>query len=620
MQDFGFGFAAAVGLLMKNKRAIFLGFVSVVLIAYIGFDIWQKPGTTELRRQARRVGAFKYTKVQKFELDVPKGSFAFVKKEKNKWEIEKPIQFPADREFVHEALVEIEIAERLDTLKVEDWSTALERYGLKYPRIKAVLTKGKKSQVIAIGKETPVPNTVYAMLSDDKKREVIVLSQEIEEFLNRDLDTWRSHKIFDFYPELITGIHVRQDQREVEIKKEEKKWEISKPLVTKADSRAVLEFLRKVAQLRAGKFVSDGDATQASYGLSAPTLIFEVSDYKNKYTLKIGSPTPDDPNLVYASYEPRSAVFTFSKAVLDMLSDVLNSVRDRRVVSYPYTASVNKLDVEFKGKKYQFQRVKGRQWKLEGDEHAAEFAMIDNLLGQLFALRVKSYPEMTDAKDFGFKKPTATVYWNAEPIEVDSEIRDPRPASEVKEEELVFGAVEGDEIYLQTPRQLSIVTVSKRILDHFPQDIWNWYSLNVLTWMDKPVHTLTWSASGKYCVVEILSDERKLTDKESEGYELNKKILKLQLKVLKDLKAIRWVGPVQESDFKKPLLVLDIERGGHIDRLTFGKILSDDTVLTRLGDDKYAFVVRKDDFQALALFPRKREASEEPQQPKEANQ
>ncbi|MFZ5807185.1 MAG: DUF4340 domain-containing protein [Verrucomicrobiota bacterium] len=585
---------------MKSKSVIILGVIAVGLVLYVVLDVWKNPGTTEIQRQARKVGRFKYTTIQRFEIHNPKGSFCFIKKNENSWEIEKPISFPADSGAVREALVEIEIAERLDTLKnIPEWNTALQQYGLKEPRIKVALGVDQKMQTLAIGRETPIPGTVYALLTDDQKREIVVIDQGLEEFLNKDLDAWRSHEVFNFFPDLITRIVAQKDRQEIELKKNEHAWEILKPLATAADAESVSKFLQETADIRAGQFVSESDTAQSPYGLATPSLVLEITDYKQKtYMLKIGSPTPEDANVLYASCTDRPAIFTLPKTTAESLGNILDKVRDRRVVSYPFTTAVQQLSIRFDGIHYQLQRKDKNTWYIANENHKAEFMQVDNFLGQLFALRALRYPPPVKLAAFGLAQPTAVVQWHANPASPNTH---EAPSLKVKEETLSFGSTTGEEIYLQTPRQLSVVTVPKKILDYFPRQSWTWYSLDVLDFREEPIESITWTAQEKTCTVQAANGDWKLINEEGV---INQRLLQLQLRILGYLKAVRWIGAAQRDDFAKPLLTISLKRGEYIDRLVFAKKLSDQTVLARRNDEPYAFVINERDFRALSLSPK----------------
>ena len=167
-----------------------------------------------------------------------------------------------------------------------------------------------------------------------------------------------------------------------------------------------------------------------------------------------------------------------------------------------------------------------------------------------------------------------------------------------EEETLVFGNVMDDEIALQTPRQPSAVTVSKKILEHFPTQSWSWNSLKILNLKPESIQSLAWEAHQSFS-----AENQGNAWKSSQG-EINMTVLNLQLKVLENLTAVRWIGAPAQNDFAKPLLTLTIKHDDKTDRLIFGKELDDDTIVAALNDEKIAFLLSKRDLKALSLSPK----------------
>ncbi|MFH1067519.1 MAG: DUF4340 domain-containing protein [bacterium] len=589
---------------MGIRSSLLLGVIAAALGVYIYLDVWHAPNTAELEKQARRVIPFKKEAIQRMELTQPKESFVFIKRDEA-WVMEKPIAFPADEEVVRDMLLNLDMAQRLDTIaKWPDFDRELEQFGLKEPRGKLEFKTKDGSRTLAIGRETPVPGGVYALLSGGKKkREIIVIDQSIAEFFKKDLNDWRSHEVFDFHVPLITGIVMRREQQEVEVKREDDgSWKITKPLVTQADAERVKNFLEKVLDFHAVKFVSETDAASATYGLTTPNLILEVSDFKQTRTLKIGFIVPGDLQSVFAVYGSRPAVFTLPTSALEELGDVLNKVRDRRVVSYPYTAKVKELSIDYGNVHYHLERPdEGPVWRFVGLDRQADFSKVDSFLGQLFAARAVNYPASISDKDFS--KPLATVTWRSpapSPQEQGIWNDKQKKENEAREEKLVFGSIKNNEVLVQTPRQPSGITLPKEIMDHFPSELWSWFPSKIFELREEAVESVTWEGGGAALTVQSVGKgEWKAGDGQ---IKVNTQAFDKQLQLLGGLEAVRWVGPANPKDFTNPILTLTIKSAGKTDRLIFAKVF-ERNALVRLNDDHYAFLISKEDYQALSVKP-----------------
>jgi hypothetical protein len=108
------------------------------------------------------------------------------------------------------------------------------------------------------------------------------------------------------------------------------RWRMTRPVAADADLGAVTAALSRLAELRASRFVADADGDLARFGLEKP-LLEARWEANTTGSLRIGSPTPNDPSKHYGVLADFPAVFTIDAASLAPFGAEFH---DTRVISF----------------------------------------------------------------------------------------------------------------------------------------------------------------------------------------------------------------------------------------------------------------------------------------------
>jgi|GEM_PF-4898605 len=604
---------------MKSWPTLILVLLVLGLLSYIFFDLKNAPSTSEAEENSKRVFQFKPDQVDHMELTNATGDMVF-SRQGHKWMIEKPIQFPGEPYSIDRILSTLADLQRLATIRDIPLNQAVEQFALKEPKIQVFITIAGQTTSLALGKPTPATGGIYALLTTGQKKEVIVVTDTLSKGLEKGLDEWRGHTVVDLPMDEVDGIVLRREQGETEVREKDDKWQIIKPLVTAADPDEVDKFLRDVGSIRAAKFVSETEGNSPTYGLNAPTMILELYHKGKVNRLKIGANPKDEPDIWYASYDPRPVVFTLTRPSIELIQNLLDAVRDKKIAAPEVPSDVLKLKLTTKDFSLDLHRdpVTPTTWRME-DGTMLDMNPVEQFLSQFLMAQVVAYPAGTQAQAFSPAKKIATVELTyTAPVPGIHQVKPMtgKTLPPTKTETIVLApGLKNDPkapIFASTPEQNGPVFINSNLLKLLPDQPWAWLSREVIGIPD-PITALTWkNSSGETTLTLQGAQEWKVTQGKGN---MDQNLLNLQLTVLKNLKVERWIGPPGKNDFKKPLGSLLITRGKKTQLLEFGASLTDKTVVTRLNENPWAFLMTDRDFRLLSEPPVSVNAPSEPPAP-----
>jgi hypothetical protein len=577
---------------MKNRSTLILGLISIGLLFYVYFDILHSPSTDEQEGNAWKVTQLQKDEVEQIEITNGNSQFVFVKKGSD-WQIQKPVNTPADSSKVNAMLSSIEYAKRIDTLKTKNSKNLHEnlvKFGLTEPQTKIVLKTKSKVEKINFGKSTAVPGAVYAYLEGENQNEIIVVDQSLEKGFDQDLNTLRSHDVLNTPYSSIKEVVVRKDQQEVKFKKnEDGSWTIEKPIQTTADPIAVSQFLSDLMRYKAISFVAEDQSSATAFGLNPPNNYIQIITPESKIGLKIGGLANNSPQMRYASLDNRTSVFTIDSGIARALDDALDRIRDKRIVSFRNTQDVEKFSILYKDQQYNIERDSHAllAWKFSNNDQPLDGTKVEDFLKSLLTARATSFLNDSDKEISSLDKPQATIQ-----IFTDSQ---------QKPDEIKLGSIYDQEIITKCSRQNFPIKISKLLLEKLPEDPYSWLSKTILPNLSNDLYVVLWQMNGK--TFGIQKDVNKEWGAMTENTSVDQKIINLQLKVLNDYKAEKWLGKYSAKDFEKSSLTLTLKYGHESTRLTFGEPFKNGNVPTRINDEDCIFETSKRDYDTLCLNP-----------------
>ena len=185
------------------------------------------------------------------------------------WKMIQPVKAKADARVIED------IVSALSSLRVVVFEADGEydpaNYGLSQPRMTVTLqsTADDPIQELQIGSDAGTSGRIYVTRSDH--RAVYAVNREIYTKLNRTVFDLRDKRVIDFQRTATHQFTIRQDDSKIVCQKNvDGEWEITTPVVLKADEEAVDDLLFGVDALRVVAFINDQPKSLQPYGLDSP--------------------------------------------------------------------------------------------------------------------------------------------------------------------------------------------------------------------------------------------------------------------------------------------------------------------------------------------------------------
>jgi hypothetical protein len=580
---------------MKSWSTLVLALVSLALLSFFYFGGKDMPSTTDREEAARRLVSIEPDKATRVELANPSGEFLLAKDASGAWRLEKPIRADADATAVNKVLSDLEFARRRGTLRpgdFEDYAKALESFGLKNPRARIKIQENGRAWSVALGNETAVGTQLYALASDGKKEDLVVVEKSIDESLLLGLDRLRSRGVFTFMTPLVDGIALRQGEQAAEVAKSGDGWKIVRPTEGPADETKVVSLLAGLLAARVVDFVTEGGGNAGSYGLQTPAAVIEVKSAGASQILRIGQAVPGK-DLVYAQRaEDGAGIVTLPKAVADQITGMLDQVRDRRLAAFQDPFEFASWRIERRGGLLLQATASGRNWVLDGG-HEADGSLVNALiLGLRDQQGEGMQPKSPEAlKRAGLEAPQAVITLT------------PKKEGEAEPQPLVIrlGTPRKGKLTAESSRLPYLVEVSDAVLSLLPGGGTDWHARQVrLARVGNQPIRLTWKRPAGDTVLSRAEDG---TWKHADGAAAEPDAVNRLLGLLQSLEATTWV-PLKEADFAKPRFSLEIADAGQetrtVDFVLMGK---DGQNRARIRGDTAAFILTAEDFQVFDTPP-----------------
>ena len=143
-----------------------------------------------------------------------------LKKEKEGWELESPVRYPAESQVAGGFAIAARMASRQPRLQAEkEW----EEYGLAKPELEITFgIVGKKRATLLIGAQAPIGKAVFARWKDE--RGYFLLPAEMKAMFHQSVYGLREKRIFRAPPGTFSKIYVEMGEHSYQWKKDGNEW------------------------------------------------------------------------------------------------------------------------------------------------------------------------------------------------------------------------------------------------------------------------------------------------------------------------------------------------------------------------------------------------------------
>jgi hypothetical protein len=609
---------------MNWKTTATLLVIAVALAAYFKFIENKRPSTREAEDQKTRLFVLDRNQIDGLVITNREQKLD-LRRENNHWRLKAPLADRADQAAVDELMTSLEGARKEASISAEEVAASknkLQDFGLQNPRLRLQIVPngGAQATEILFGNDTAVEGKTYLQIAG--RGEVSVVNASLKKVLEKDVNSWRDHKVTDLAATDVNKLTVKNPAGEIELQRTADRWRIVKPLSARANDQKVNDLISQVTTLSVGGFVADDKADSAAYGLSEPrgTITLFTPNEPKGIDLMIGAnpapktPEPDKNNpapspapspapkadAVYVRMPSRQSVYTVSKSVEDFLSLKPNDLRDRELMRLN-ADQVDRIRITLASGPGVTLARKDKKWTLLGQpEQPANTVLADGLLQKLGQTSTAAFVEdsVADLAKYGLDKPSLKVAFSSYASENTAESN----AGEKPIATVDFGNVDGENIYARLEDEPFIVSVNKSVLEAVPSDPLQWQPLAIFDVDPEKVNTLEIKATGRPDLALTRADKGAWTLSKGEGA-LNATKAQSLVNTLAKLRAASWAGAIKpEYGLDAPSASIAFTTSADpkaVQHLSLGAKTPDQMWYAKVDGKPGAFLVNRPDYETL---------------------
>jgi hypothetical protein len=590
---------------MKLKTTLVLLAIVVALGLFIKFYESKRPNTEEARRQAQNVVNFDREKLD--GLLIQNGDDRIeLRRHDNKWRLESPIKDQADNAVVAGLLSNLEAWPKdrtIEAREIEKEKNRLQEYGLSTPKLRLKLVGKDMPPEILFGKDAAFEGKMYVRFENSK--ETYIADQSVKNDIAKKPEDFRDRKLTELTTAQVSRVLLKTPAGEMELQKKNDHWEIVKPLRARGDDQKIGDLIAQITTARIEQFVADDRGDLNPYGLAEPrgSITLFAQDDKSAgqgQMLQIGAVPEKQKEQVYVRFSARNAVYTLPKKTEDILKTRPDDLRDRHLVRFE-TNVLDRITIDAPGKGKTILARKDENWTIANrNNQPANTDEVNRLIETLKNEQVTRF--VTDVASepgrYGLDKPQLQVTLSSFASENTAESK----AGEQPFATLVFGRIDGDNVYARLADEPFVVAVKRSLLSNIFADPLQWQDPIVFRFKPEQIYRLSIVSNREESITRGQKGEWQWV----KGNEpIDKTNVQSLLNTLTGLRAVRWVGATTaEHQFDKPQLAITFTTSPDdksIHKLLVGASAGNGMWFARTDDREGTFVMSGPDFNALRL-------------------
>lgn len=487
------------------RTSTWLLFIAVLATGlYIGLLDRKKDSTDRKRAIARRVLRIDPTRINSLRVLQPDLQFA-AEKRGDQWQLTSPMSARADNGVIARLIDTIELLERSDVIRGREQrrqGLTLADFGLDDPRTRIVLGSAEKEWTLLVGRDTPVGGQLF--LKEARDSSVFVAPTNLLADLPASIDALRDRRLFIGLPGDVNRLDLRRPEGLLNLARVDVgNWRIQQPWSGRAASGPVRDILDQLFTARVVDFVAESFDAAPLYGLDEPTAQAIVTGDRRmgEQVLLLGKPVDRNTNLVYATMQGKSAVYTVNRTLLDALQVKAETLRDRRLLTLP-VFDIASIRIEEGERSILLNRsADGSGWELLAPvQQKANEQLIQSALAEWSGARIESFLDRTgtNALPPGMETPVGRITFSRRPLATTT--NGAASAANPDEEAVLLIFEQGERAnrtLVKWAHEELPVTIARAVLDALPASPLYYRSPEVLTLDPDAVRSLSRSVDGR---------------------------------------------------------------------------------------------------------------------------
>ncbi len=408
------------------------------------------------------------------------------------WLLTRPIVYPAQStavEILLAALQKLAPAIRISAGELREQRSAEADYGFETPSVSLVVEAGDQRWQLLVGNKTAPGDQVFIRVVGTDG--AFVTDADWLKYLPRSADDWRDTALVNFNDGAPDWIILTNGTKVIELRRNatNQLWQMTRPLVARANSSRITEALQRLQTARVLQFVTDNPkADLSSYELQPANLDLGFSRGTNFATsVYIGKSPATNSSLVYAQHDNWNTVVTTAKEPLSPWFGTVNDFRD----PYLLELSAPVAEIGVRGKSdFMLQRQGTNGWRLVGEPFPADAGSVQQFIQTLANLRVAEFVKdvvtTPDWPAYGL----ATPAWQ---ITLFSAVGDTNAVMA----QLLFGAALTNEVYVRRADEDFVYAIRLEDFNQLPEAGWELRERRIWSFSEADVAQITLHQNGQ---------------------------------------------------------------------------------------------------------------------------
>ena len=298
---------------------------------------------------------------------------------------------------------------------------------------------------------------------------------------HREVREIQAKQVFAFKTGEISAITLKRPDGEIQLARQGKDWEITRPQKAKADAATVEEMLRQLANLEMVRDLGPGDLKV--FGLDQPALQVSFIAKGEQHRLALGEAVPASQGY-YARKDDAPGVFIIAPGARDSLNLQLLALRDRNLWAFN-ADQVKSLRIRNDQNQVDLEKGNGNTWRWVGrPEMRLSSPRMEQLLQELSGAQVTEFPATPplDLQAAGLAPQARMEVTVASPQGVES---------------LYLGAQTPNGVYARGGAQGPVVMVARNLPEKIQRGVANLEDRRLWTGLIPEVGQVAWGPPGQ---------------------------------------------------------------------------------------------------------------------------
>ncbi len=392
---------------MTGRTTLVWVAIAAVLLGYVYF--FERPKLGEAERaeaETNRVWSLGFDAVHALQVPLERGGNARVVRDdasRTGWMLEEPLIYPADRSVIDGLIASLQTIDFQGAFDASELDPA--SFGLGSEREVIRVWEGEGTRELYLGGRTPAGTEVYASLSEDPSR-VMMLEDWKASGIKPRLERLRDRQFFFLDPNDVVELEVWiGDERVIAATHDpDSDWQITYPEALPADQERLTRLAQDFYLARASQFVDEPTAL-ASYGLDHPVAKLIFSTANESTTLVLGSGVGH----TFVRVGEQKLLFETQERLLKNLPTDAFAFRFKDVIKLD-PDRITRLRLEYPREKLRFSfELDEGQWVPEEDDMPIDALRIEDLRYIVEDLDASALETEKDLDALGLAEPSAKL-------------------------------------------------------------------------------------------------------------------------------------------------------------------------------------------------------------------